>query len=86
MKKEIGYLKALKRAYAWKILEEELMWRVKELEKEIFNDFTAENNTKVYSKSDIKKLERLLLKQFIELPDNLINAMEIIEVDDEKEE
>lgn len=85
MKKEIGYLKSLKRAYAWKILEEELMWRVKELENEIFNDFTPENNNKVYSKNDIKKVERLLLKQFIDLPETLISAMDIIEVDEQEE-
>ena len=77
--KEIGYLKTLKRAYAWKVLEEELMWRVQDLENEIFNDFTPWNNDKLYSKNDLKKLERQLLKQFIELPDNLISAMEIIE-------
>ena len=77
--KEVGYLKALKRAYAWKILEEEFMWRIKELENEIFNDFTPWNNDKLYSKNDLKKLERLLLKQFIDLPDNLISAMDIIE-------
>ena len=81
--KEIGYLKALKRAYAWKILEEELMWRIKELENEIFNDFTPNNNDKLYSKNDLKKLERQLLKQFIDLPDNLISAMDIIEEEQE---
>ena len=82
--KEIGYLKALKRAYAWKVLEEELMERVKDLENEIFNDFTPDNNKQIYSKNDIKKLERLLLKQFIDLPDNLISAMDIIETKKEE--
>lgn len=84
--KEVGYLKALKRAYARKVLEEELMWRVKDLEYEIFNDFTPSNNDKLYSKNDLKKLERQLLRQFIDLPDNLISAMEIIEERQEEEQ
>jgi len=82
--KEIGYLKALKRSYAWKTLEEELIWRIKELENEIFNDFSPSNNDKLYSKNDLKKLERQLLRQFLELPENLISAMDIIENEEEE--
>jgi len=77
--KEIWYLKALKKAYARKILEEELIERLKILDNEIFNLFDWDANDKKYSKNDLRKIERLLLKQFIELPDNLIWAMELIE-------
>ena len=84
MKKEIWYLKSLKRAYARKLIEEELMDRIKELEKEILYNFTPWNNDKIYSKNDLNKIERLILKQFIELPDNLINALDIIEAEEEQ--
>lgn len=77
--KEIWYLKALKKAYAWKILEEELKARVQDLEKLILDDFTWKNNEMKYTALDIYKTERKLLKDFLELPDNLIRAMDIIE-------
>lgn len=84
--KQVGYLKALKRAYAWKILEEEFMDRVKDIESEVLNNFTPEYNDKVYSKNDLLKVERKLLQQFIYLPDNLIKALDIIEEDDKENE
>lgn len=77
--KEIWYLKALKKAYAWKILEEELKARVQDLEKLILDDFTWKNNEMKYTALDIYKTERKILKDFLELPDNLIRAMDIIE-------
>lgn len=82
--KQVGYLKALKRAYAWKILEEELIDRLKDIESEVLNNFTPDYNDKVYSKNDLLKVERKLLEQFINLPDNLIEALDIIEEDEQE--
>ena len=79
--KQIGYLKSLKRAYAWKLLEEQLQLNIKDLEYEILNNFSSENNDKRYSKNDLLKIERKIWEQFIELPDVLIWALDIIEED-----
>ena len=81
--KEIWYLKALKKAYARKIIEEELKAKIEDLENTILNDFTWKNNEVKYTALDIYKVERKILKDFLELPDNLISSMDIIE---EKEE
>lgn len=81
--KQVGYLKALKRAYAWKILEEQLNLRISDIEHEVLNQFNWEDNEKVYTKNDLLKAERKLLTLFLELPDNLMNALEIIEAKEE---
>lgn len=82
--KKVWYLKALKRAYAWKILEEEFMERISEIENVVLENFKTSNELK-FTENDLLKVERKLLKQFIELPDNLLNALEIIEIKEEQE-
>ena len=81
--KQVGYLKALKRAYSWKILEEQLNIRISDIEHELLEQFDPDYNEQLYTKNDLRKVERKLLKDFLELPDNLINALDIIETKEE---
>jgi hypothetical protein len=74
-----AYLNAIRQSDSWKLLTNELQERIDELGEEILGTF-GDNEMK-YSKNDFKKLERMLLIQLIALPENMMNALEIIETD-----
>lgn len=83
MTKEIGYLKTLQKAYGWKLLVNELQERVDSLTNEILTDFNKENNKVLYSLNDLRKVERQILKDFIEMPEMLRSSYDIIETNQE---
>lgn len=62
----------------------ELELRIKDLDKEIIE--TLWDNEVKYTALDLKRAERIILQQFIELPHNLIETFDnIFDVEEEKD-
>ena len=72
-KEEINQFRMLKEMPQWKILTEIIKTELKEVEEEIFE---VKDNDKLYTKDDLLKKERAIMKRFISLPDTLIDEFE----------
>jgi len=88
MSKELNALKGMKQLQnfpPYLKLCNEIELQIQDLDAQIL-DTIWENELK-YTYMDLKKVERLLLKQFLELPENIISSFDnIVETVDKEED
>ncbi len=82
--KILKWLRQLREFWPYLKLTNELQIRMDELDKEIVG--TIWEWKLKYTSLDLKRVERKILQQFIELPENLIKEFDNITVQDELEE
>lgn len=79
------HLKNLVNFPAWEYFRNDLLKQVSFIENSLYKiDFEA--NKKVYTKHDILRIERNILKMIIDLPDDLIEQLNQITIEETKED
>ena len=77
-KSMMSKLQQLKQVPAWNLLTEELQRKKEELEKEVLNSFSINENEKYFSINDIKKVEIQTILLMLDMPDDLIDRLDNI--------
>jgi len=78
---QISNLKHLVESDAWKFIQRELQTEVDRLTNELLGEtwIEPENNEKLYTNNDLMRVQRLLNKDTINLPNKLIEQLSPIE-------